>query len=290
MWDSKRDNASPRKKTQGKRFKQVKNKDELLNVAVWHLQMRDHSIVELSKKLSRNIEEFCGDGEGLLQQVLEILIGFGYVKTDVDFANYFAESSISNQYGLNYIKTNLLKKGIHQTLIDDAIEKALSENPTDFNTSASERINNRYYNGFSDTTREKVVSQMRKWGFTPSEYNYAISAHPLSDTLRTRIEIKGGNANIENEVIKMARKLKGLSAITPALRLKCIDVSDLGGVVARLETSGEVDFFESAKQRLMKKRYDLGSAKGRSSAYTHLASNGFSSEQIKYAIEELSTD
>ena len=122
MWENKQNDSSSRKKTQGKRFKQVKNKDELLSIAIYHLCFRDHSIVELSKKLSRNIEDFSGDGDGLLQQVLETLIGFGYIKTDTDFANNFAERSLSNQYGLNYIKTNLLKKSIHQTLIDDAIE------------------------------------------------------------------------------------------------------------------------------------------------------------------------
>lgn len=284
-WSSKR----AKRPQKPKKFKQVKTKDELMNIAVYHLQMRDHSLGEMYKKLIRNVEEYSGNGggEGLIQQVFETLLDLGYLKSDSDFADNFAERSFSNQYGIKYVRAQLTKKGISQALIEDAIEKALNKNPVDFNQSAKERLEHRYYNGFSDTTKEKVVAQLTKWGFSSSESRYAIESHPMASTLRSKVQVKGSKANVESEVMKLARKLKGMSVISSTLRLKCIDVSELSEIVSKLENSGELNFFENAKERLQKKRYDLSSQKGRTSAYAHLATNGFTSEQIKYAMAEL---
>ncbi|MGR5367012.1 RecX family transcriptional regulator [Photobacterium damselae] len=284
--DEKKSFKKKRQSSQKPKFKQVKSKEELMGIAIYHLETRDHSQFELRTKLLRNVESFAGDcgGEELIQQVFNDLIGFGYLKSDADFANNFVERSFSNQYGLGYVRTQLGKKGIRHGLIEDTIEKMLAANPIDFNFSAKRRLEDRYYNGFDGISREKVESLLRKWGFNRSEISYAISSHPLNSTLLTKTQIKGANANLEREVLKLAKKLKGMSSITMQLRLKCVDVSNIKEIVSKLENTGDIDFFENAKIRLSKKRYDLTTQKGRSGAYAHLASNGFNSEQIKYAI------
>lgn len=239
--------------------------------------------------IDRNVESYTGSegGCGLIQQVFDVLLGFGYIKTDSDFADNFVERSISNQYGLGYVKTQLSKKGISNNFIEEAIEKVLASKHVDFNLSAKERLESRYCSGLGDTTREKVVSQLRKWGFSSSECKYAIDSHPDNENLKTKIQVKGSRLNIENEVLKLARKLKGKHAISSALKAKCVDISGLNELISKLEIDGAVDFFEMAKDRLSKKRYDLLSQKGKSSAYCHLSMNGFSTEQIKYAIDAL---
>ncbi|PSV00476.1 RecX family transcriptional regulator [Photobacterium kishitanii] len=269
------------------RFKQVKTSDDLMNIAIYHLSIKDYLIVELRNKLNRNVAEFDGDKDTLVTSVIERLKDYRYLREDLEFGENFAYSAFSNEYGVGYVVAQLRKKGMRREDIDLAVEKTLADKCYDFNMSASNRLNGRYQDGFGETSKEKVVALLRKWGFSSSESRYAMDNHPSISDLRGKVEISGSKADLEKEVLKLAKKLKGSSVIRMELMRKKIPADNFDSLIARLELEGSIDFFEAAKDRLSKKRYDLNDRKGTASAYSFLASNGFSTEQIRYAIDEL---
>ncbi|MCG3884424.1 RecX family transcriptional regulator [Photobacterium leiognathi] len=255
-----------------------------MNIAVYHLSIKDYMIGELISKLERNVVEFNGDKTKLITDVINKLKDFGYIKEDIEFGERFAHSAISNEYGLGYIRTELSKKGMNKVDIETVIESTLVNNTVDFNLSAKNRLMNRYQNGFNGVSREKVQTLLRKWGFTTPEVRFAMESHPKINELKTKIEISGAKADLEKEVIKLAKKLKGLSAIRIELIKKRISTDGLEELISKLENENKIDFFDSAVRRLSKKRYDITDRKSRASAYSFLASNGFTSEQINYAL------
>jgi regulatory protein len=54
--------------------------------------------------------------------------------------------------------------------------------------------------------------------------------------------------------------------------------------VYKLTLSEDVDFYQSCKKELAKKRYDLSDYKGKSKAYAYLSRKGFGSDEIKEAM------
>lgn len=282
-------NFGKRRKTQQTnkpRFKQVKNADELFNIAIYHLSIKDYLIGELRGKLARNVVEYDGDGDSLLDGVISRLKELRYVREDHEFAERFAESSFSNEYGAGYVRTQLTKRGMRRDAVDAVIEEVLTMYDFDFYKSAENRLKNRYQSGFDGASLESVKAQLRKWGFNSSESNAALAAHPAGGTLKTKVEIKGLKADLEKEVLKLARKHRGLSFIRMELRKKKIPLDGFEELVGRLELEGSIDFFSSAVARLSKKRYDIKDRKGYSAAYAFLMASGFTSEQAKFALEE----
>ncbi|MGF1720720.1 RecX family transcriptional regulator [Vibrio kyushuensis] len=252
-----------------------------MNSAMWHLGQRDLTESELISKLRVKT-----DNEEWIADTMEKLRGFGYLKSDNEFAEKFAERAFASEYGSGYILEKLKKKGIKDTLIREAIAKVTEALQIDEQTILIDRVNNTYQE--FTISKEKLVSTLQKRGFSYAQVNEAIKQHICFDQLQTNLEIKAEKADLEKEILKYARKGKGLTVIRQELRQRKIDITELETTVERLMNAEEIDFYSSCLEQLEKKSYDLKTHKERSKAYAMLSRKGFSSDEIKFAMEELS--
>ncbi|NOH95667.1 RecX family transcriptional regulator [Vibrio sp. 99-70-13A1] len=250
-----------------------------MNSAMWHLTQRDMTESELLTKLRVKT-----DNEEWITETLNNLRGFGYLKTDQDFAEQFTEQAFSGEFGSKYIIEKLKKKGIQDSVIHDAIEKIKLAKNIDEQAMLIERVNN-YYQTFT-MSKEKVVTALQKRGFTYQQIKEALAQHENIEELKSNLEIKAEKADIEKEVLKYARKGKGLTVIRQELMKRKIDITDLNTVVEKAINEDTIDFYSSCLEQLQKKNYDLNDHKERSKAYAMLTRKGFSSEEVKFALEE----
>lgn len=263
------------------KVRKARNYDSVWNSAIWHLTNRDMTEGELLVKLRAKT-----DNEVWIAQALEKLHEYGYLKKDDEYARQFATQSFFGEYGTLYIVEKLKKKGLKDSLIHDAIKQVKYEQNVDEQDILNTRVNN-YYQKFT-MSREKLTRNLQKRGFTSNQVKSAIAQHPFSDQLKSDLELKGEKANPEKELIKYAKKGKGLSTIKMELRRRKIDTSELDSIAERLSSSGEVDFFESCFMQLKKKYDSIDNSKDRSKAYGMLILKGFASEEIEYALDALS--
>lgn len=224
------------------------------------------------------------DNQDWINETLSNLKGYGYLKSDQDFAEQFAEQAFFGEFGSRYIVEKLKKKGLSDSIIADAIHKVSSEKNIDEQTILIERINN-YYTSFT-MSREKLVASLQKRGFSYQQVKVAIEQHPQAHELKSNIQIKADKADLEKEVLKYARKGKGLTAIQQELRQRQIDTTELSTLIDRLINEEQLDFYSSCLEQLQKKSYDLNDHKERSKAYAMLSRKGFSSDEIKFALSE----
>jgi regulatory protein len=68
------------------------------------------------------------------------------------------------------------------------------------------------------------------------------------------------------------------------LKQRLIDVSDFEETLYQLTLTEDVDFYQSCKNELAKKRYNLADYKEKSKAYAYLSRKGFGSDEIKEAM------
>ncbi len=261
------------------RIKKATRIESVMNSAMWHLGQRDLTECELLTKLRVKT-----DNEEWIADTLEKLRGFGYLKSDNEFAEKFAERAFSSEYGSGYILEKLKKKGLKDALIRDVIAQVKEALHIDEQTILNDRVN-QHYQAF-DMSKEKLTSALQKRGFSYSQVNEAIKQHVCFDQLQTNLEIKAKKADLEKEVMKYVRKGKGLTVIRQELRQRKIDITDLDALVERLINAEEIDFYTSCLEQLQKKSYELNTHKERSKAYAMLSRKGFSSEEIKYAMSE----
>ncbi|MEZ8823018.1 RecX family transcriptional regulator [Vibrio amylolyticus] len=254
-----------------------------MNSAMWHLGQRDMTESELTTKLRLKT-----DNEEWIADTLEKLKGFGYLKSDRDFARRFTELSFSGEYGSGYIAEKLKKKGLQDSIISDVIGQVKLDLSIDEQMLLNTRINT-YYQQFT-MSKEKLVATLQKRGFTYSQVSQAIEQHACATQLRTNLEIKAEKADVEKEVLKYARKGKGLVVIRQELRQRKIDITDLDATVDKLIEAEEIDFYSSCLAQLEKKPYDLKIHKERAKAYAMLTRKGFSSDEIKFALSELDNE
>ncbi|PMH43291.1 recombinase A [Vibrio sp. 10N.286.49.B3] len=251
-----------------------------MNSAMWHLGQRDLTESELLIKLRAKT-----DNEAWIAEVLEKLRGFGYLKSDSEFATRFAERAFSSDYGSGYILEKLKKKGLNDTLIRDSLNKVKHELYID-EQSMLIRYINETYQSFT-MSKEKLIATLQKRGFSYSEINAAISQHTCCDELQSKLEIKAAKADLEKEVLKYVRKGKGMTVIRQELRQRKIDITDLDALVEKLINAEEIDFYSACLAQLEKKPYDLKVHKERSKAYAMLSRKGYSSDEINFALSEL---
>ena len=263
------------------RVKKATRIESVMNSAMWHLGQRDLTESELLSKL-----RIKTDNEAWITETLEKLRGFGYLKSDNEFAEKFIERCFASDYGSGYIVEKLKKKGLKDSLIREVIEKVTHQLQIDEQTMLIDRVNSTYQE--FTMSKEKLVSTLQKRGFSYAQINAAIKQHACFDQLQTNLEIKAAKADIEKEILKYVRKGKGLTVIRQELRQRKIDTTDLEAVVDRLISSEEIDFYSSCLEQLEKKNHDLKSHKERGKAYAMLSRKGFSSDEIKFAMEELS--
>ncbi|ULN66903.1 RecX family transcriptional regulator [Vibrio gigantis] len=253
--------------------------ESVMNSAMWHLTQRDMTESELIAKLKVKT-----DNQDWIDETLSNLKGYGYLKSDQDFAEQFVEQAFFGEFGSRYIVEKLKKKGLTDSVILDAIHKVSADKNIDEQMILIDRIN-QYYSGFT-MSREKLVATLQKRGFSYQQVKIAIEQHPQAHELKSNIQIKAEKADLEKEVLKYARKGKGLTAIQQELKQRQIDTSELSVLIDRLINAEQLDFYSSCLEQLQKKSYDLNDHKERSKAYAMLSRKGFSSDEIKFALSE----
>lgn len=273
--DDSQQNPNSKKST----VRKARRIESVMNSAMWHLTQRDMTESELVAKLKVKT-----DNQDWINETLSNLKGYGYLKSDQDFAEQFVEQAFFGEFGSRYIVEKLKKKGLSDAVISDAIDKVSADKNIDEQSILIDRINH-YYSGFT-MSREKLVAALQKRGFTYQQVKIAIDQHPQAHELKSNIQIKAEKADLEKEVLKYARKGKGLTAIQQELRQRQIDTSELSTLINRLINEEQLDFYSSCLEQLQKKSYDLNDHKERSKAYAMLSRKGFSSDEIKFALSE----
>ncbi|PQJ64122.1 recombinase A [Vibrio chagasii] len=253
--------------------------ESVMNSAMWHLTQRDMTESELTAKLKVKT-----DNQDWIDETLRNLKGYGYLKSDQDFAEQFVEQAFFGEFGSRYIIEKLKKKGLTDSVISDAIHKVSADKNIDEQVLLIDRINH-YYSGFT-MSHEKLVATLQKRGFSYQQIKVAIDQHPQAHELKSNLQIKAEKADLEKEVLKYARKGKGLTAIQQELKQRQIDTSELSALIDRLINEEQLDFYSSCLEQLQKKSYDLNDYKERSKAYAMLCRKGFSSDEIKFALSE----
>ena len=259
-------------------LRQAKTIDNVFNSAYWHLGQQDFTINEIRTKLERKTEN-----QEWIETVLARLIENGYLKNDYDFAVRFCELSFSHELGAGAIRRKLQRRGVPVTEIDTAIEQVTDEQNVDAFAMATSRLLSRFVN-FYGTNREKVYAQMTTRGFSRVEIDHALSQHPQRETLRSKLAVKADKADLTTEIIKLFNKGKGETLILQELKQRLIDVSNFEDTLYQLTLTEDVDFYQSCKNELAKKRYDLSDYKEKSKAYAYLSRKGFGSDEIKEAM------
>ncbi|QDE31177.1 regulatory protein RecX [Shewanella polaris] len=260
-------------------LRQAKTIDNVFNSAYWHLGQQDFTINEIRIKLERKTEN-----QQWIDTVLARLIEGGYLKNDYDFAVRYCELAFSNQLGKGAIKRKLQIRGISATEIDNAIEQVMDEQNVDSFEMATSRLLNRFVN-FYGTNKEKVYNQMTAKGFSRAEIDHALAQHPQRDTLRSKLAVKADKVDLTTEIIKLFNKGKGKTLILQELKQRLIDVSDFEETLYQLTLTEQIDFYQSCKTELAKKRYNLTDYKDKSKAYAYLSRKGFDSDEIKEAMK-----
>ncbi|PKG58195.1 RecX family transcriptional regulator [Shewanella sp. Choline-02u-19] len=259
-------------------LRQAKTIDNVFNSAYWHLGQQDFTINEIRTKLERKTEN-----QEWIDIVLAKLIENEYLKNDFDFAVRYCEVAFSNELGKGAIRRKLQLRGVPVTDIDTAIEQVMDEQKVDAFEMATSRLLSKFDN-FYGTNKEKVYTQMTTKGFSRVEIDHALSQHPERETLRSKLAVKADKVDLTTEIIKLFNKGKGETLILQELKQRLIDVSDFEDTVYKLTLSEDVDFYQSCKKELAKKRYDLSDYKGKSKAYAYLSRKGFGSDEIKEAM------
>ncbi|WP_237333201.1 RecX family transcriptional regulator [Vibrio anguillarum] len=262
-----------------KTTKKAKKIESVMNSALWHLGQRDMTTSELVAKLKVKTAN-----DAWIEQTLEKLRNLGYLKTDEDFAKKFVEQAFFGEYGTAYIESKLLKKGINAELIHQSIFQVMNELKIDEQVILNGRVNS-YYHSFT-MSKEKLVSLLVKRGFSFSQVQIALRQHHCYSELQSNLEMKAAKADLKTELLKIARKGKGITVIKQELRQRKIDITEIDRLVDSLVQSGDIDFYQSCLEQLERKDFDVSNRKERSKAYAMLMRKGFSSEEIHFALNE----
>jgi regulatory protein len=260
-------------------LRQAKTIDNVFNSAYWHLGQQDFTINEIRTKLERKTEN-----QQWIETVLAKLIEHGYLKNDYDFAVRYCEMAFNNELGTSAIRRKLTLRGVPVTEIDSALEQVMHQQQVDPFAMATSRLLNRF-DHFYGISREKVYAHMTTKGFSRVEIDHALAQHPERETLRSKLALKAEKADLTTEIIKRFNKGKGKTLILQELKQRLIDVSDFDETVYQLTLTEDVDFYQSCKNELAKKRYDLSNYKEKSKAYAYLSRKGFGSDEIKEAMD-----
>lgn len=256
-------------------LKQAKNIETVFNSAYWHLSQQDFTIAEIRLKLARKT-----DNSDWIETVLAHLIDNRYLKNDLEFAIHFCESAFSNEMGKTAIPQKLTKRGISPRDTETALEQVIERDNIDFNAMASSHLLSRYFT-FEGVSKEKIYTQMTNRGFSRQQIDQALAQHPESDSLRSKLEINAEKADLTSEIMKLYRKGKGQTLILRELKQRLIDVSQFEETLYQLSLAGDIDFYQSCRDQLAKKSYDLSDYKEKSKAYAYLSRKGFTSDEIK---------
>lgn len=256
-------------------LRQAKSIENVFKSAYWHLSQQDFTIAEIRSKLARKTENV-----EWIEQVVAHLIERNYLKNDLEFAKLYCESAFSNEMGKTALQHKLKVRGVSSSDIDEAIAQVVEQKNINFDELASRRLQSRFET-FEGISKEKLYAQMTTRGFTRPQIDQALSQHPAQYSLRSNMAIKADKAELSTEIIKLYRKGKGQMLILNELKQRLIDVSDFKETLYQLELTGDIDFYQSCKDQLAKKNFDLSDYKDKSKAYAYLARKGFTGDEIK---------
>ena len=267
-----------------KEVRKARNYESVLRSAKWHLFESSQAFFLTENELRQRLEKKT-DVQEWIDKCIAEMKEYNYIKSDVVFCDDYIERAFFGDYGSNYIKNTLVKKGLSSELVDTRLTAFILGRGINENEILSNYINS-YYLTFENTTKEKLVRVLSKRGFNHQQVSEAIRQHQDYRNLKTKMQLKAEKTDLETALLKLARKGKGLQLIKMELKSKLVDVSGIDEIVYRLVDNGELDFYDSCLSMLVKKSYDLADFKERSKAYGYLSQKGFSSEEIKYAIEQ----
>lgn len=248
--------------------------------AVFHLNRMPMSIFQIRKKL-----EAKTDNQDWIEEVIERCINIHYLKRDPDFAYDYCQRQFMSEKGSNYIRIQLKAKGIPDDIIETALSEVVIEHKFDEEKILKDKVSR--IDSFEGKSKEELYNELVRDGFDWKMVDKAIRAHKCFNILKSKAQIKGESADLEKSLLKLFRKGKGLRLIKSELKSKYIDIEGIDVIINKLEINGDIDFYNSALISLMKKRYNLEDYKEKSKAYAFLSGRGFSSDEIKYAIDEI---
>lgn len=151
--------------------------NKLYQSAIALLARREHSVSELTQKLSRKLDPAVasGDGEALLNQVLTKVIADGYL-SDQRYAEAYTRSRMNKGFGFDRIRNELNQKGIAPELIASTLSafdepeaeqeriayawrKKFKHVPCDFNEKMKQ-IRFLRYRGFGQSDIDRFFAQL----------------------------------------------------------------------------------------------------------------------------------
>ncbi len=154
--------------------------------------------------------------------------------------------------GSQFILFKLKEKGIHELDANEAIDYLINRDEICEFTILNNRLSHMALDSYSS---DKLYSTLMKYGFKSSDVREVIKSHPIASTLPSKMQIKADKADIVKEIEKLARKLKGKTAIKRELKQKLIDISNFDEEIEKLEKDGSIDFYENCQLRLDKKTF-----------------------------------
>lgn len=133
------------------------------NTAVKLLAFRDHSVAEITQKLTDREHNACS-----IERAINQLLSDNYLN-DTRYAELYAEQRMEKGYGPLSIKANLTKRGIDKNLVQLALQKL----SVDWASHAQEVIERRFsLDEIADTEQRitaKIARFMHNRGFTSSD-------------------------------------------------------------------------------------------------------------------------
>ncbi len=151
-------------------FKEAASSRLAFNSAMFSLDLRDHSEREIRNKLSRKYDDDAVDS------AVEKLLDYGYINDHRYAENFARELFERKKYGKNRVKTELYKRGIASSIINEVLESYEEENDVDNVQTIVDIIQKKYYNKMNDEkSRQKVFSALVRLGYGFSDIRDAMS-------------------------------------------------------------------------------------------------------------------
>ncbi|MCY9870477.1 RecX family transcriptional regulator [Vibrio barjaei] len=257
---------------------QAKRFENVMNSAIGRLERANLTIAQLRSQLYRKT-----NNTEWIEFAIEKCLSFGYLKQDDQFCVQFADSAFRNEKGRNYIIRKLRLKKLPDAVILLALETVESDNQINEPELIKSRLSR--ITTFEGTSKEKVTNDLvNKHGFQHKDVAAALKAHPLFNTIKTKLEIKGEKTDLAKAIVKLAKKGKGPNFIKQKLKQDKVDITNFDDTVEQLEHEEQIDFWAGAANELSKKNYDFKDFNDKQKAYAFLANRGFLGDHIKEAI------
>lgn len=275
-------------KPKQRKVRPAKDAEAVFKSLCWWLEHKNYfvSIDEMKVLLLRKT-----DNREWIDIAIERAIHACMMRSNEDLADSFISQCFFAEYGTGYIVKQLDKRCLTKEFVLTRIAMFKLENNIVEQELANNYLNSTYALGFGSNTVESMVRRVEKRGFNNQQARNAFNQYALKADVPTKAAIKASKLNIESEIIKYAKRGKGIRAIQSELRSKQADMTTFDIIVDNLVQKGEIDFFENAlnllRKRIETKRLDPKDFADKAKLYQYMGSRGFDSSQISYAFVEL---